>query len=277
MAPNPPDLKPPKTLSPSAMSAFTSCPLAYRFSYVERLPQPPSAPASKGTLVHRALQHLHADAPEHRTLDRALAYLERAREELANDPDFTGLDLTKEEWDEFHSSAEGLVRRYFEIEDPTSIRTIDVEKWMEVEVDGVKLRGIIDRLARDADGGLVITDYKTGSAPKERWEQQSLAGVHIYAFMCEQIMGERPSRVQLLYLSTATIISATPSDGSLRSVRAKSVAIAQAVRTACAKGDFRPKKSALCKYCSFQAFCPEFGGDPDQAAATLRSVETAQP
>jgi len=273
MAPERPDLTPPKTLSPSSMSAFMSCPLAYRFSYVEHLPQAPSPAASKGTLVHRALEHLHGDAPELRTLDRALAHLERARTELATDPEFTGLDLTEVEWGEFLSAAEALVRRYFEIEDPASIRTIDVEKRMEVEVDGVRLRGIIDRLERDDDDSLVITDYKTGSAPKARWEQQSLAGVHIYAFMCEKLLGERPSRVQLLYLSAATVISAAPSDGSIRGVRTKSSAIMQAVRTACARADFRPKPSPLCSYCSFKAFCPEFGGDPAQAAPALRNAE----
>ena len=257
------------------MSAFTSCPLAYRFSYVERLPQPPSAPASKGTLVHRALQHLHSDPPELRTLDRALTHLGRAREELAGDPDFTGLDLTEAEWGEFHAAAEALVRRYFELEDPATIRTVDVELRMKVELDGVELRGVIDRLERDADGGLVITDYKTGSAPKERWEQQSLAGVHFYALMCEQVLHERPARVQLLFLSTPAVISATPSDGSIRSVRTKSAAIMQAVRTACKTVDFRPKKSALCDYCSFQAFCPAFGGDPDLAAPTVRGTRAA--
>src|SRR5262245_33055426 len=48
----------PPHLSPSSMGTFTSCPLAFRFSYLERLPEQPSAPACKGTLVHLALQHL---------------------------------------------------------------------------------------------------------------------------------------------------------------------------------------------------------------------------
>ena len=32
-------------------------------------------------------------------------------------------------------------------------------------------------------------------------ESKSLAGVHMYAAMCEQTFGKRPERVQLLYLS----------------------------------------------------------------------------
>lgn len=251
------------------MSSFTSCALAYRFAYIQRLPEPPSAPASKGTLVHLALQHLHNDPPELRTPARALTHLDRARDDLADDPDFTGLRLTDDEWSVFHAQAAALVERYFELEDPKAVRSIGLELKLEADVDGVKLRGIIDRLDLDAGGELVVTDYKTGAAPKERWEQKSLAGVHVYSLLCETAFGQRPARVQLLYLATPQAIIATPTDGSTRAVRAKSSAIMRAVQTACERRDFRPSKSALCAYCSFQEFCPEFGGDPEQAAPVL--------
>src|SRR5690606_8427183 len=33
----------------------------------------------------------------------------------------------------------------------------------------------------------------------------------------------------------------------------------------CEREDFRPRRSALCGYCAFQAYCPVFGGDPEAA------------
>ncbi|MBK7167194.1 MAG: PD-(D/E)XK nuclease family protein [Candidatus Microthrix sp.] len=48
----------PTTLSPSKVATFTDCALSFRFSAVERLPEPPSIPAERGTLVHRALELL---------------------------------------------------------------------------------------------------------------------------------------------------------------------------------------------------------------------------
>ncbi|HEX9467120.1 MAG TPA: PD-(D/E)XK nuclease family protein, partial [Acidimicrobiia bacterium] len=68
---------PPWSLSPSACSSFKSCPLAFRFSYLERLPEPPSPWTSKGTLVHRALELLLDRPADERTLDAALADLTR--------------------------------------------------------------------------------------------------------------------------------------------------------------------------------------------------------
>jgi len=162
------------------------------------------------------------------------------------------------------------VHRYFELEDPRDVTVLGVElRVSAVTSAGVTIRGIIDRLELDADGELVVTDYKTGSAPSEGWEQKSMAGVHIYSLLCERMFGRRPARVQLLYLSKPERIITAPSDQSLRGVDVKTNAVMQAVRQACKRDDFRPHPSALCNYCTFQEFCPEFDGDPALARPTL--------
>jgi putative RecB family exonuclease len=260
----------PISLSPSSMGTFTSCPLAFRFGYIERLPEPPSAPASKGTLVHLALQHLMWRPAEERTLEAALADLARAEADLAEDPEFSELELSDEERAMFHADAELLLRRYFELEDPREVTVLGVElRVSAVTSDGVTIRGIIDRLELGPDGELVVTDYKTGSAPSEGWEQKSLAGVHVYSLLCERMFGRRPARVQLLYLSRPERIVTAPSDQSLRGVEVKTNAVMQAVRHACRRDDFRPRPSALCNYCNFQEFCPAFDGQPELARPTL--------
>ncbi len=267
----------PQRLSPSSMGAFTTCPLAFRFSYVERLPEAPSAPASKGTLVHRALERLMLREPQARTLDAAMEDLALAGEELAAHPEFSGLELTDDELGAFFEDAALLVRRYFELEDPTTVRPIGLEIKLTAELEKVTLRGVIDRLELTDDGELVVTDYKTGRSPSERWEQKSLAGVHIYSLLCEESFGRRPIRVQLLYLSKPEAIIATPSDQSARGVQMKSEAVMEAVRRACARDDFRPSTGPLCDFCSFREFCPSWGGDPDAARPVLeaRAAEAA--
>ncbi|MGI8806717.1 MAG: RecB family exonuclease [Acidimicrobiales bacterium] len=255
----------PTSLSPSKVASFKDCALAFRFSNIDRLPEPPSPSATKGTLVHRALELLFCEPAPERTLPTALACLDRARAAMATDPEFVGLGLDAEAATQFAADAEGLVRRYFALEDPRTVHPIGLELRLEVKVGSLTLRGIIDRLELDADGGLVVTDYKSGKVPGVMHEQSRLGGVHFYAFLCERVLGRRPARIQLLYLSEPVAIVAEPSAQSVRGLEQRTSAIWKAVERACAHEDFRPRPSPLCNWCSFQDFCPSFGGDPARA------------
>jgi len=255
----------PPSLSPSSISSFKQCPLAFKFSYVHRLPEPPSPWTSKGTLVHRALELLMCRPGPERTIDHALADLATATEELAGHPDFAELTLTDAEWESFHADAAQLVHRYFELEDPTTVNPIGLELKLQAQLGDVRVRGIIDRLDLDADGELVVTDYKTGAVPGERFEAKSLAGVHMYALLCEQMLGRRPARVQLYYLKKPEAIIATPTEQTVNGVAKRTTALWSAIAGACARDDFRPSPGRLCDFCTFKPYCPAHGGDPAEA------------
>jgi putative RecB family exonuclease len=266
----------PRSLSPSKVSSFTDCALAFRFSVIDRLPEPPSAAATRGTLVHAALERLHLLPPVERTVDAALACLADARIELRDDPEYVGLELSGDDEVAFHAEAAELVRNYFRLEDPRTVRAIGLELMLTAEVDGLPLRGIIDRLELDDDGGLVVTDYKTGAAPSTQYERKRLSGVHIYSLLCEELLGRRPARVQLLFLRDPLAIITEPSDRSTRGTRRTLGAVWKAVERACQREDFRPQPSRLCDWCSFRAYCPAFGGDPDDARV-LAERPSAEP
>ena len=262
----------PTSLSPSKVASFKDCALAFRFSAIDHLPQPPSPSATKGTLVHRALELLMCEPAGSRSPETALGCLDRARAEMATDPDFVDLGLDAEAEAGFFAEARSLVVRYFELEDPSLITPIGLELRLEARVGSLTLRGIIDRLELDADGGLVVTDYKTGRPPGVAYEQSRLGGVHFYAFLCQQVLGRRPSRIQLLYLSEPVAIVAEPSDQSIRGLQQRTAAIWKAVERACERDDFRPRPSPLCDWCSYQAYCPAFGGDPARAGELVAAT-----
>ncbi len=255
----------PSTLSPSKVTAFKDCALAFRFSAIDRLPEPASAPATKGTLVHGALERLFALPAADRTPEAARAGLVAAADEQRVAGELAALELGAEAEAAFFAEAETPLERYFELEDPRTIHPIGIELKLAAEVGGVTLRGIIDRLELDADGELVVTDYKTGRAPSERYEQSRLAGVHFYALLCERLFGKRPARVQLLHLADPVAIVTVPTAQSIRGLEARVAAIWTAVERACERDDFRPKPGPLCSWCAFQAYCPAFGGGPAEA------------
>jgi len=264
----------PQTLSPSKVSSFKECALAFRYSAIDRLPETPSVAATKGTLVHLALEHLFERDAADRTRSAAEEDLARAIVEIRDDPEFTGLRLDDEAQVAFFTDAARLLDRYFELEDPTGVSPIGLELMLEADVGGLRLRGIIDRLELDADGGLVVTDYKSGRSPGANYEQGRLGGVAFYSLLCEELFGVRPTKVQLLYLGDSTVITTEPTEQSTRALRTKVRALWEAVERACETEDFRPRPGKLCDWCSFHAYCPAQGGDPALVAELTSTVVT---
>ncbi len=267
----------PTNLSPSRVEAFLSCPMAFRFSSIEKIAEPPSIHATKGSVVHRVLELLFMRPAATRTIETAQPAFQQATAEYRLDPEFTLLGLTDTQQQAFFDDAWTLVEAYFAMEDPTAIREIGLEIRLEAKVGDLGLRGIIDRLELDEQGGLVVTDYKTGRAPGPMYQQKSLAGVHFYSFLCEEVLGQRPSSIRLMYLRTGETITATPTAQSVRFLTTRTTAVWKAVERACTTGVFQPREGPLCKSCAYKPWCPAFGGDPSLAAieAPLRFATPA--
>jgi len=215
--------------------------------------------------VHRALELLFVLPATERTPDALQRTLSDALDEYATHPDYVGLRLDDAGAQSFRIDCDKLIERYFDMEDPTAVRAIGLEVRMAANVGTLELRGVIDRLELDEAGELVVTDYKTGRPPSSRYEQKSLAGVHFYSFLCEAVLGRRPSKIRLMYLSSGETIETVPSAQSVRFIHTRTNAVWKAVERACITGDFRPNQGRLCDWCSFRDWCPAFGGDPDRA------------
>jgi putative RecB family exonuclease len=249
----------PRTLTPSKVVAFTNCPLAFRFSQIERRPEPPSPHAVKGTLVHAALEGLFwHHAPGARTPAAAHAELEHRWDDLQHDDEYMELALDRDQVEAFLADARTLVDNYFLLEDPNEARAVGIELGVETVVDGMRLRGIVDRLDVAPDGSLIVVDYKTGRAPSERHERGSMSGVQTYALLCESLLGRVPAEVRLLYLRQPVAISSVASEQTIRGQRRRATAVWTAIERACDAEDFRPHVGPLCDHCHFKTSCPAF-------------------
>jgi len=262
--------EPPRSLSPSKVTAFRDCALAFRFTAIERLPDPATVWTVKGTLVHSALEGLFWNHPRgRRTPEAATAELQAAWARSQGDPDYLSLELTPDGAEAFLADAEQLVANYFRLEDPDEVTPVGIELTLDAQLGGVRLRGILDRLDLTPEGDLVVVDYKTGRAPSDAYLQSKLTGVQTYALLCQEVLGRRPVQVRLLHLKEPTVITAEPTEQVLRGQRTKTLAVWTAIERACRDEDFRPRTGPLCRFCRFRDFCPAYGGDPSLAAAAL--------
>ena len=256
----------PPNLSPSRVESFLSCPLAFRFASIQKLPDPPTVATTTGSLVHRALELMFADPLSDRSaaaLDRGV---DRAIEEYRTLDDFLMLGLDDDASRQFFERARSIATKYLTMEDPTAVRDVGLELRLEAPIGDLMLRGIIDRLDLTDDGDLVVIDYKTGRAPRQGHERSRMSGIQFYAFLCESVFGQRPKEIRLMYLASGETIASTPTDQSIRYITTRASAVWKAISTACDRGEFRPKPGPLCNFCAYRPWCPEYGGDPERAA-----------
>lgn len=254
------------SLSPSRAADFKNCPLLYRFRCIDRLPERPSLAAARGTMVHSVLESLFDLPAAERTLDAARGLLPdawgRLRESEPAVDELFADDADGSELADWLESARGLLANYFVLEDPTRVEPGAREQYVEVLVDGVKLRGIIDRLDISPAGDLRVVDYKTGASPREMFEAKALFQMKFYALVLWRTRGVVPRVLRLMYLSDTDTLSYQPDADELERFERTVLAIWSAIQRATLTGDFRPSPGRLCDWCDHRASCPAWGGTP---------------
>lgn len=257
----------PVTLSPSRAGDFLTCPLLYRFRVVDRLPEPPSQAATRGTVVHAVLEQLFDLPARDRSLEAATALVPTVWRELLH-ADESLAEVFADDRDGALASSwldgtEDLLSTYFSMEDPRRLQPAEREMALSVELEGgLVLRGYVDRLDVAPDGALRVVDYKTGRAPRVDFEQKALFQMRFYALALWRMRGEVPRLLQLMYLGDGQFVRYQPDADDLLAMERKLRALAEAIARATDLGDWRPRRSRLCDWCAHQALCPEFGGTP---------------
>jgi putative RecB family exonuclease len=258
------------SLSPSRAGDFLTCPLLYRFRVVDRLPEPPSPAAARGTLVHAVLERLFDEPPAERTAQAARSMLEPQWDRLtADEPEMAGMFGADEDRETWLAEARKMIDRYFTLEDPTRIEPRHREHAVEALLEsGLLLRGYIDRVDVAASGEIRIVDYKTGTAPREEYEAQALFQMKFYAVVLWLTQHRVPKLLQLMYLGNGEVVRYAPDESDLRATIRKIDALWRAIDRARSTGDWRPRPGRLCGWCAHQAICPAFGGTPPPLPAT---------
>ena len=251
-------------LSPSRANDFMQCPLLFRFRVVDKLPEPPSEAAARGTLVHAVLERLFDAPAEARTAAAARAMLPAEWDRLqVAEPRYADLFTSAADVAPWLESAGALVGTYFTLEDPTRLEPRERELFVEVELDGGPLlRGIVDRLDVAPDGAMRVVDYKTGKSPRAGYESSALFQMRFYGLVLWRARGEIPRMLQLVYLGDGRVLRHEPEESELLTVERKIRSVWAGIEETARSGDWRPRRSALCPWCAHQSLCPAFGGTP---------------
>lgn len=260
-------------VSPSRLSDFKQCPQLFKFRSIDRLAEPATVHQARGTTAHLALQRLYGLEAIERTPDQLFNLFREAWAEVRH-AEYPDMFETVEDERAWGLESLELLANYFSVEDPRAIVPVDCELDLLEEVNTVQVRGILDRIDENEAGQLVITDYKTGKAPPERYALPAFFALKIYALLTRKHFGRAPVQLRLLYLNGPTLYSLDVDDQQLDAMERQVRALWDAIKRAEDRASYPPRQSKLCNWCSFQEICPAFGGTGEPTEQMTRRPES---
>jgi len=263
--------------SPSAADLWAQCPKRWWYRYVDRLPEPPPGePAVLGTFVHRILELLLADPADERTAERARVLARVAWAETEASEDWASLELDDAQALRFRQRAWATVEAYLAFGEPTKVRPVAQELEVLVDLDGVPFRGFIDLVEEgDAEGSVVITDYKTGKPPEagKPWSDERAAAKlwqpQWYAAALAELGEHVPVKARLLFFTAeddgpgkgfthkTRELAVDVTDESNEVARAELRRRWDEITVAREAGSAESKPGPLCGWCPFVDVCAD--------------------
>lgn len=256
-------------LSFSRVDTYRSCPLRFRFAYVDRLPSAPSPHLSWGSSIHAALEawwdQKLPEAPPVEVLYQALY-------DAWDDTGFA--DMDRDEKLRWYRHARDVLTRHHARHAPHYRPAVATEQWFELDLgDDLQVVGSIDHVTRTPSGGLGIVDWKTNRKAKPRSAVAGSLQLAIYALAARELWGVEPEWVALDFVVPGVRVSVDRDEIDVDAAVATLHEVAADIRAA----RFTPRPSRLCPWCDYRAECPAFDGEgPDVPGLAVVELQQLQ-
>ena len=250
-------------LSPSSWQRYLDCPLRFFYEVVLQAPQIQRPAASYGNALHNALQKYFNQMLAHpeREFPEAQALLDLFTEEMEKARSF----FTPEEYvARLSQGITNLEKYYDQFRSTWTTQSRTELRLQQIEVEGVPIKGVIDRIDFLSEQEVAIIDYKSGShnssklrAPTESkpnggnyWRQLAF-----YKLLWEHRTGEtrRVKRTAISYLDLnkageLTIEELELAPGDMRTVKAL---LKDSYQRILAQDFYTGCGEATCEWCAF--------------------------
>ena len=149
-------------LSISALNSFLKCPVTFYYDYILQVPSEPSAPFLYGNAIHNALRKMVeqmrlSKSKSYPTVDTVIDFFKQEMKRIRG-------QFAPKEYETRLVRGEAVLRDYYQAHHSEWIQdTLAEYNVSHTEIDGVPVRGSIDRIDFvDAQTAQVV-DYKTGA------------------------------------------------------------------------------------------------------------------
>ncbi len=236
-----------RPLSYTQISLYRSCPLSYKLQYVDGLKPSEKWYFSFGTTLHVCAEYFfRAKLPRFPSLDELLQFYESNWQSEGW--------ASKEDEDAHKEYGKGILRDFWQVHSASFRVPLTVERRFHVEVEGVKLVGVIDRIDKLGSGGLSIVDYKSGQQLFSREYVESDLQLTLYQIAAEKTWGLPVERLTLYHLRSNTPCSCGPRmPHQLDAAKKIVLEVAEGI----AKEEFPATEHEYCP-CDFPEHCPYY-------------------
>ena len=272
----------PTVYSHSRLACFEKCKKQFHYRYIEKRPvDTESIEAFVGKRVHEVIEKLNRFV-ERGVVPSLPKVLQRFRTDW--DEQFQGervrIVRAENPPEVYRENGERCLGNHYRRNYPFDRdESLGIEQHVGFALDGdgrYRVRGIIDRVVRAADGAVEIHDYKTGRWVPSQQELDQDRQLALYQIGVEaRYEGTATVRLVWHYLLRDQLRVSTRTPEQLDELRAHTIELIDRIE---AERDFEPQPSALCSWCEFNDVCPAMranASDTAPPAAVESSPETS--
>ena len=236
-----------KPLSYTQISLYRSCPLCYKLQYIDGLKPKDRWYFSFGNTMHTCAEHFfRVKVPPPPSLDELLQFYEKNW--LSE-----GYESAEEEAS-YKAYGREILAKFWEIHSSDFRMPVAVEWMFNIDIEGVKLRGYIDRVDKLGSGGLSIVDYKTDRELFTKDDLEKNLQLTLYQLAVEQSWYLPVERLTLYHFRSNTPCSCEPrGEAQLEEARHLVLAVAKGIE----EERFPAIENQYCP-CDFAEHCPYY-------------------
>jgi RecB family exonuclease len=152
-------MAPQLSFSYSKLGLYKECPQKYKFRYVLKIPEKPKYYFAFGNAMHKVMEFLYSAGTPFPPLETALKFFKTDWDSTSFED--KGYASAAKEKEGFLEGAR-IIKSYCEKHKSDNLSPLSTEFRSTVNIDGLSVISILDRIDYLGDGRVSILDYKTG-------------------------------------------------------------------------------------------------------------------
>jgi len=236
-----------RPLSYTQIALYQSCPLCYKLQYIDGLKPKDKWYFSFGSTLHLCAQYFFkVRVPPPPSLEELLQFYE---ENWISE----GYESADEEAN-YKTYGRDILSKFWEIHSADFRMPVAVERVFYIDIEGIKLRGFLDRVDKLDNGGLSIVDYKTNQGLFTKDDLEKNLQLTLYQLAAEQTWHMPVERLTLYHLRSNTPCSCAARDETqLEEARHQVLEVAENII-----GERFPATENQYCPCDFAEHCPYY-------------------